>query len=173
MKRRAFLIIGTAAAIAACQPAQPNGGEAKDRPAGPDPAETIRLVYAPYMSESAAFPPFRDQAPWSADLWSQLEAMIERSNQINEPIVDFDPVINGQDGRVSDLVVSTDGVVESSHATVRARFANFGRQEEILFDLIWENGGWRVDNIRNADWDLRAMLAQGGTPLIATGEEGR
>jgi hypothetical protein len=35
-----------------------------------------------------------------------------------------------------------------------------GRPTEIVYDLIWENGGWRVDNIRTSAWDLRRIAAQ-------------
>jgi hypothetical protein len=166
MRRRDFVLVIAAAALASCQrqpgaDGAPSGEEAS--PSIPDPAEAIQPLYAPYMTEGAQFPQFRDQAPWSADLWVKLEAMLARSAAINEPILDFDPVIGAQDGQVSALAVTTDGVVANSHATVRAHFINLGREEEIVYDLVWENGAWRVDNIRSAEWDLRRIITQGAT----------
>ena len=67
-------------------------------------------------------PAFRDQAPWSAGLWAQLEAMMARSQARNEPILDFDPVIGAQDHQLANLNVATEAISENSHAVVRASF---------------------------------------------------
>jgi hypothetical protein len=174
MNRRALVVSVAAAGLTACsrEPAKAPGAPEAAPPAFPDPADTIRPIYAPYMSQSG-IPRLRSQAPWSADLAAQIDAMMARSEALNEPILDFDPVINAQDWQLSGLEVSTDGVVQSSHAVVRARFVNMGRQDEVLYDLIWENDGWRVDNIRSSGWDLRQIITQNPTPLPTTsgGEE--
>lgn len=164
MNRRVFFLsVSVAGLAAACSREQAKSPAAPEESTAivPDPADTIRPIYAPYMTEGAAFPQLRNQAPWSGDLLAQIDAMIARSEALNEPILDFDPIVNAQDFQVSALEVSTEAVAQNSHATVRARFANLGRQEEILYDLIWENGGWRVDNIRNSEWDLRQIVTQG------------
>lgn len=149
------------AALVACsrQPETKTAG-ASEAPA-PDPADAIRPLYEPYILEGRDFPAFEHQAPWSEGLWALLDAMVVRSNARNEPILDFDPVIGAQDYQVSNLNISTEAMVESSHATVRARFSNLGRDEEIVYDLVWESGAWRVDNIRGRDWDLRSIAADG------------
>ena len=85
--------------------------------------------------------------------------MMARSQARGEPILDFDPLIDAQDYQLSDLNVTTDSVVENSHATVRANFVNAGAMSEVVYDLVWENGGWRVDNIRTSRWDLRLIAA--------------
>ncbi|MGE0742440.1 MAG: DUF3828 domain-containing protein [Hyphomonadaceae bacterium] len=148
------------AALGACS-RQAEKGEAPVEAAVeyPDPAAAIRPLYDPYIVEGEAFPAFEQQAPWSRDLWTSLEAMMVRSNARNEPILDFDPVIGAQDYQLAGLDVTTEAVVPNSHAVVRARFSNLGQSEEILYDLVWEGEAWRVDNIRGADWDLRAIAA--------------
>ena len=108
----------------------------------------------------ATVPAFRDQAPWSAGLWAQLETMMARSQARNEPILDFDPVIGAQDHQVGNLNVTTEAISENSHAVVRASFTNLGRGEEIVYDLIWEGDRWKVDNIRGGNWDLRQIATQ-------------
>ncbi len=127
----------------------------------PDPAAVIRPLYGRYMTPDATFPPLEDQAPWSASLRTRLLAMMARSELINEPILDFDPLIGAQDYELTDLAVSTDGVVYGSYAVVRAGFTNLGVQQNILYDLVWENGEWRVDNVRGADFDLRQIAESG------------
>ena len=159
MHRRAIILsAGAAALLAACSQEEKKADAEPAAPA-PDPAAVIRPLYDRYLTEGAQFPEFRDQAPWSASLWTQLEAMMARSEALNEPILDFDPLIDAQDYQITNLNVTTDGVVENSHATVRASFANAGRPTEVVYDMVWENGGWRVDNIRASNWDLRQIAS--------------
>ena len=174
MRRRDLILgVGAAAALAACQrqqqkadtpPAGEAGGDAAGGGAGramTDPDMVVRQLYEPYLTPNATFPDFRDQAPWSAGLWAQLEAMMARSQAANEPILDFDPVIGAQDHQLANLNVATEAISENSHAVVRASFTNLGRGEEIVYDLIWEGDRWKVDNIRGRDWDLRQISQQG------------
>jgi hypothetical protein len=170
MDRRAFVTSICATALAGCSPAQEKSeastSEDSDAAGGAgramtDPAAVVRQLYDPYLTPGAAFPAFRDQAPWSAGLWAQLDAMVARSQARNEPILDFDPVIGAQDHQLANLNVTTEAISENSHAVVRASFTNLGRGEEIVYDLIWEGDRWRVDNIRGRDWDLRQISQQG------------
>jgi hypothetical protein len=163
MHRRTLLAgMGAAALMAACTPPQqqdpatPADGGAR---AITDPAAVVRQLYEPYLTEGATLPPFREQAPWSNALWAQLEAMVARSQVSGEPILDFDPLIDAQDYELSNIQVTTDGLVEASHAVVRASFTNLGEQNEVIYDLVWEDDRWKVDNIRTASWDLRQIAA--------------
>jgi hypothetical protein len=167
LRRTIILGIVAAAVLAACSQDQ----KSADAPAtqASDPAAVIRPLYDPYLAEGAQFPEFRHQAPWSADLWRQLEAMMARSNALNEPIMDFDPLIDAQDYQLTNLNVATESVVENSHAVVRASFSNAGRPTEVVYDLVWEDGGWRVDNIRGAEWNLREVAAAPNAEALAPG----
>ncbi len=159
MRRRTLMLAAVGAALAACSREQAQA-PAEVAPAIPDPAAVIAPLYGPYLAQGGTFPSFRDQAPWSADLWAQLEAMSARSQALNEPILDFDPLIGAQDHDLSNLRVTAEALVENSHALVRADFTNLGREEAIVYDLVWEGGGWRVNNIRGRDWDLRQIATQ-------------
>jgi hypothetical protein len=158
MHRRTIILSAAAlAALAACS--REKKGDAPAAAPASDPAAVIRPLYDRYMTEGAQFPDFRNQAPWSASLWTQLEAMNARSEAMNEPILDFDPLIDGQDYQLSNLTVTTDALVENSSAVVRASFTNAGHPSEVVYDMVWEDGGWRVDNIRTAAWDLRQIAS--------------
>lgn len=160
MHRRAIILgAASSAALAACSRQESKTAEIPGAPAAPDPASIIRPLYDRYMTEGAQFPDFQNQAPWSASLWAQLEAMTQRSQAINEPILDFDPLIDAQDYQLSNLNVTTEALAENSHATVRASFNNAGRQSDVLYDMIWEGGAWHVDNMRTSTWDLRQIAA--------------
>lgn len=157
MRRRDFVLALSAAALAACSPA---GQEAETPDAGraiTDPAAVIRPLYDPYIAHAEQFPSFRDQAPWSNELWTQLEAMMQRSETVNEPILDFDPLIGAQDYEIANLNVSTEALAEASHAVVRASFDNLGQRTEIVYDMVWEDDRWKVNNIRGDGWDLRQI----------------
>jgi hypothetical protein len=159
MHRRAIVLGCAAVALAACSRQDTKTEDAPSAQPTSDPAEVVRALYGPYLGQGAQPAEFRDQAPWSADLWAQLEAMVARSNAINEPILDFDPVIDAQEGDLANLNVTTEAVAENSHAVVRASFTNSGQPREVVYDLVWQDGAWRVDNIRTAAWDLRQIAA--------------
>jgi hypothetical protein len=167
MHRRAIILGSVSVAVLAACSRQEQKAETPTA-AAPDPAAVIRPLYDRYFTEGAEFPEFREQAPWSADLWAQLEAMVARSNAINEPILDFDPLIDAQDYQLSNLNVTTEAIAENSHATVRASFTNGPRPTEVVYDMIWEGGAWRVDNIRTAMWDLRQIAAAPNADAIPT-----
>ena len=167
MRRRELMLALGAAALAACTPPQESEGESSETRAVTDPAAVIRPLYDRYMTPDVQFPAFRDQAPWSNSLWAVLDAMTRRSEAINEPILDFDPLINAQDYQLSNLNVTTDGIVEASHATVRAAFDNAGARTEVVYDLIWEDDRWKVDNIRGEGWDLRQIATAPNADAIA------
>ena len=161
MRRRDLILSLGAAVLAACSRQEaktetPTDGAIRGVT---DPAAVIRPLYDRYMAPGAQFPDFRDQAPWSSSLGTLLEAMMARSQQINEPILDFDPLIGAQDYQLSDLNVANEAIAEGSHAVVRASFNNATARTEIVYDLIWEAGGWKVDNIRGDGWDLRQIAA--------------
>jgi hypothetical protein len=161
MRRRDLMLVLSAAALAACTPPTPGKTDAPDTAgrAMTDPAMVIRQLYDRYSTPDAQFPEFRDQAPWSNSLWAQLEAMVARSNALNEPILDFDPIIGAQDYQLSNLNVITEAITEASHAVVRASFDNATAHTEIVYDLIWEDDRWKIDNIRGDGWDLRQIAA--------------
>lgn len=166
MLRRSFLI---ALALAGCsQPAE----KAKAPPApapNEDPAAVVRPLYDRYMPGAPEFqyPNLEDQAPWSASL---RQAMVDQERRFaamtdGDPEgIDFDVFINGQDWQLSDLHVTTDSVVPQSHAVVRASFTNSGTHEDVMYDMVWENGGWRIDNMRSGGppdgWDLRQLVSK-------------
>jgi len=160
MHRRLFLSVTAGVALAACSP--PAGKQDEPAAAAPDPAEVIRPLYERYLTDPAAttFPTLEEQAPWSASMRQALIDMMARSQAANEPILDADPFVMAQDWRISAIAVSTDAVAVNSHAVVRARFVNIDQPGEVLFDLIWEDGGWRVDNIRGDGFNLREVAAR-------------
>jgi Protein of unknown function (DUF3828) len=169
MRRRELLLALSAMALTACTPPQAENTETPPEAtrAVMDPAAVIRPLYDRYTTPNAEFPAFEDQAPWSNALRTQLLAMMARSQAINEPILDFDPLINAQDYQLTNINVTNEAIVEGSHATVRAAFDNAGTHTEIVYDMIWEDDRWKVDNIRGEGTDLRQIAAAPNADAIA------
>ena len=164
MHRRNFLI--GAALLAACSPAAqktaPPPAAAND-----DPAAVIRPLYARYMpgAPDTQYPDLKDQAPWSASL---RQAMIDQDARFaavtdGDPEgIDFDVFMNAQDWQLSNLNVASENVVPHTSARVRATFQNADSHQEVDYDMVWENGGWRINDMHSGTgddaWDLRDLL---------------
>ncbi|WP_395645128.1 DUF3828 domain-containing protein [Terricaulis sp.] len=166
IERRTLILGMSAAALAACsrQNAKSKTGDTATTAGSAagdagDPAAIIRPLYAPYMTPGSTFPDFTSNPIWSDDLRAQLTAMTQRSEALNEPILDFDPIIGAQDYQLSNLNVANEAVVEHSSAVVRAGFTNLNQHTEIVYDLVWQHDAWKVDNIRGDGWDLRQIAA--------------
>jgi Protein of unknown function (DUF3828) len=162
---RLHILIAATLALVACSPATPTQAPTSAAtPASaatqtaPPPADTIRPLYERYTARTETnFPPLLEQAPWSAAMRARLVAMMARSEAAQAPILDFDPFINAQDWQLTNLRIADEAVVAESRASVRASFNNAGRTEEVVFDLVWEDDGWRVDNMRGQDWNLTTV----------------
>lgn len=158
-------VLAALLALAACAQPAPEAPPPVAEAAIPSPEEVIRPLYDRYLNPTdpavTTYPALPDQAPWSADLRAKIIDMMARSNAANEPILNFDPFVNAQDGDTANLNVTTDAVAENSHAVVRAAFTQTGSPDEVLYDLIWEGGAWRIDNMRHAQWDLRQIVTSG------------
>jgi len=152
-----LLSFAVAAIALACSPPQ----QAKDAPREaqtpvteiPDPAPIVRALYEPYLAEGGTAPALEDAAPWSAAMRAALAARTPQA-------LPFDPLVDARDRYVTSVAAVTDAVVPNSHASVRAIFLNAGQQREIVYDLVWEDGAWRVDNIRSPNWGLRQLLVR-------------
>lgn len=163
MRRRDLMLsLSAAAVLAACQ-REPETVEASPEEADAaramaDPASVVQRFYDLYLVADGQIPPLAEAVPWSAQMSADLQAMFARSQAQGEPILDFDPIIDAQDYQLSDVRAATEAIVEGSHASVRASFTNAGQHEEVLYDLVWQDDRWKVDNVRTAEWDLRTIL---------------
>ncbi|MDX3807999.1 DUF3828 domain-containing protein [Bosea thiooxidans] len=108
-------------------------------------------------------PPHRDKL-----LSKSLAALFARDDLYQEESGDMgqisaDPFLNGQDGEVRKLSLDTIPVA-AGKATVQATFRSFGKPVSVLFQMVQENGGWRIDDIVNSfegkDYSVRAQLSQ-------------
>lgn len=151
MSRRLLVVLAAAAALAACSPAQP----------GTDPASTIQPLYEPFVQNRNP-PALLDAAPWTDELRGLLQRAQEQGRDTGEPVIDFNPLIDGQDWEIDAVAVTLQEPAADGRAVVVARFNNAGDDVEVLYDMTEAEGGWRVDNIRTENWSLREILASAG-----------
>lgn len=114
-----------------------------------DPRAAIEALYAGYMPPNE-FPP--DQTPLQS---ARLNALFEKDQQEADGEIgriDFDPYVNGQDYRITDLVIG-EPYLAGGKAAVKVTFSNMGTPQEMGYLLVNE-GGWKVDDVWNAGADF-------------------
>ena len=73
--------------------------------------------------------------------------------------LDFDPLYNAQDTKITNFQVSTT-VVEGDKSTVTVNFRNFGQRTRVKFKLHKGKEGWRIGNVIYGDGsDLFKILS--------------
>jgi hypothetical protein len=128
-----------------------------------NPSGLIQFAYAPY--ESGEYPEDYTElfSPALKALW---DAMTARSQELEMPILDFDPFTNAQDYEISDLFVA-DPLIKGDTATVAVSFLNFSEPQELRFTLVRRAEGWKIDDIEafgEYPWRLSELLA--ADPLL-------
>jgi uncharacterized protein DUF3828 len=125
-----------------------------------DPVAYIRAIYRAYMTL-----PF-DKVPAfeSLSLSPRLRALVDADQKEAQGEVgrlDFDPIINAQDWKLSKLkvtLVSRTG----DNAVVDAAFHNIDVDEHQRFTLLREKGKWEIDDIQALQgmrWTLSKILS--------------
>ena len=85
-----------------------------------------------------------------------------KSKRLNEPVIDFDPILNTQE---QPEVKGLEFVVETAtpdKATVAAKFTSYGVRTVIRYDFVRENNEWRIFELRGDTngkdpWSLRKI----------------
>jgi hypothetical protein len=84
---------------------------------------------------------------------------------LNEPVIDYDPIVNAQDYSISNLKIDVDPPANSDKAHVVARFDNQGQKTTVEYDMVVEDGAWKVDAIRSGTGDFRQLIDEALKPI--------
>lgn len=135
-----------------------------DVPRGPvADAYAITIKSLSGAGKPAWRPPHRDRL-----MSRSLAALFARDDLYHEEAGEMgnlgaDPFLNGQDGEVKKLSLDTIPVA-AGKATVHASFRSLGKPVSVLFNMVRENGGWRIDDIVDQidgkAYSVREMLSQ-------------
>ncbi len=160
--RRFFLIMSLAAATVSAARAEDAKKPLPPTP-GPDakPEEIVKNLYDSYAIEGGfdymgdkLRPRYFTQA--TGDL---LKKVFVKSEADNEPGIDYEPLIDGQDGEVKGLVI-TPTASTPVKATVEARFTSFEDKMTVIFDFVPEKNVWKIDDIRDKEGNSLKAVAK-------------
>jgi hypothetical protein len=107
------------------------------------PEALLEAFYEPYFTGEF----YEDETPFRSEA---LQALYDRDAD-NTPdgemgALSFDPFIDGQDFDIK--AFSIDAVaIEGDIATAGVSFTNFGEPRQLVYDLVFEDGGWRIDDV--------------------------
>lgn len=107
------------------------------------PEALLEAFYEPYFTGEF----YEDETPFRSEA---LQALYERDAEITPEgemgAISFDPFIDGQDFDIAEF--SIDAVaIEGDIATAGVSFTNFGEPRQLVYDLVFEQGGWRIDDV--------------------------
>ena len=93
----------------------------------------VESLYAPYLSPGANSEPSNwEKAPvYSKSLKAAMDRGFEYSLLLNEPVIDYDPIVNAQDYSISNLKIDVDPPANSGKTHVVARFDNQGQKSTV------------------------------------------
>jgi hypothetical protein len=110
----------------------------------------LASVYAAYTYNGN--PPPIDAGGTDAIVSPSLFRLIQKNQSIlngEAGCLDVDPIC-----RCQDFDVEVTGIEVEMQGRRRARalvsFQNFNQSDEVWFDLVWVNGGWRIDDIKDS-----------------------
>ncbi|KKB79976.1 hypothetical protein VW35_05800 [Devosia soli] len=117
------------------------------------PSAMLKAFYKPYIAGDLP----DDQEGFRSEWLNSLYQADEEATPAGEMgAIEFDPYIDGQDYQITDFNIDELEVGEET-ATVEVTFKNMGQPTTITYDLVYENNGWRIDDLEgeNADFSYR------------------
>ena len=89
-------------------------------------------------------------------LWDECE---RRAKENGDACMDFSMIVMGNDALVTDLTVEQTKTGPQS-AVVDAHFKNLGTDTTVTYDLIRDQQGWAIDEMRSGCYVLSEVLLQ-------------
>lgn len=159
---RLLPVLAVLVALAAPQAYAEDTKKAPPEKTGPSPAETFIVdIYRAYTDtpQDAPVPAVGDEI-YSKRLRALFDNDAAETPEGEVGRLDFDPFVDGQDWELGGLTVK-EIYRSGGEARVRADFANFGKPRSIVFNLVREDGQWRIDDMAETlrpRWTLSKIL---------------
>jgi hypothetical protein len=147
---------GPAAAPVAAASAEPAASAAGD------PVAVIEPLYKPYLTDGRT-PPLDWSAavPWTKATRALIEkeaAMTAKTGEVGA--IDGDVIVAAQDWKLSDLKVTAKSPPADGKAVVEATFDNLGKKVAVDWDMVVEDGVWKVADVHEPSVDLVKLLTE-------------
>lgn len=134
------------------------------------PAALLKALYTPYTTANFNWDSWDESKLRSKALNDLFAADLKEANG-DVGRLDFDPYIDGQDYEVTGLTLGA-AAVTGDTAKVEVTFKNFDSAENLMFTLVEEADGWKIDNVVSSNkdypYDLKAIM----TAPLDTGDGG-
>lgn len=131
--RLAPLVAGLFLALGSLASAQPYA----------DPSELIEALYEPYFTGDF---PSDDSQFRSAALQAAYDGDAQNTPDGELGALSFDPYVDGQDYEITDLEIGAAGIA-GDYASADVSFKNFGEPRSLTYEMVFEDGGWKVDDV--------------------------
>lgn len=138
-----------------------------------EPRDIVAKIYALSACKSAKYDcpsAFDNKEVHKRYFTKSLEGVLNKayakSKRLNEPVIDFDPVMNTQETpEPKGLDVSVESASDGK-ATVAAKFTSYDVLNTIRYDFVQEEGAWKIFDLRGDSggkdkWSLRKIAAGG------------
>lgn len=120
------------------------------------PEDLLTAFYEPYFTGDFA----EDDSPFRSKALNQLYAEDEKYTPPGEMgAISADPYIDGQDFLLTNFRVG-EPVITDQTAVVDVYFENFDRPTTITYDLVFEDGGWKIDDVSSEGGDYAYRLTE-------------
>ena len=107
------------------------------------PQALLEAFYEPYFSGSFS----EDESQFrSHALQALYDNDVELAGEGEMGAISFDPYIDGQDYDITELLIGTPAIAGDA-ATVDVTFRNFGEPRALTYELVLEDGGWKIDDV--------------------------
>ncbi|MCW5722062.1 MAG: DUF3828 domain-containing protein [Devosia sp.] len=120
------------------------------------PEALLEAFYAPYFSGEFTDD---DEHFRSAALQALYDEDAARTPEGEMGALDFDPYINGQEFLIENFAVDS-VAIEGNRASADVSFTNYGEERELIYDLVLESGGWRIDDVTSVTPGFEYRLSE-------------
>lgn len=125
------------------------------------PADLMKAIYSHYTDAKFDWDSFNEATVRSKALNVLFDKDAKEANgEVGR--IDFDPYVDGQDYELHDLKIGTPAI-KGDTATVEVKFKNFDMEEDMVFTLVKEADGWKIDDVNSkggADpYDLKDIMS--------------
>lgn len=128
------------------------------------PKALLDYAYKPYLADKFSDDSKEDgENPvlYSHALNAAIAAAQATTNEDEVGPIDFDVFVNGQDYELHDLKIG-DPKPTAQGEDVPVSFRNFDQQEQLVFHVVKEDGGWKINDIdaltEGNSWNFMQIL---------------
>ena len=107
------------------------------------PQDLLTAFYEPYFTDDF----YEDETRFRSEALQALyDEDVAATPEGELGALSFDPYIDGQDYDLADFAIGAPEIA-GDRAQVPVHFTNFGEKRSFLYELVREEGGWKIDDV--------------------------